>query len=463
LKSKVDLEDWKMDFRKFQINLNNGSLTIGIDKSSENSIKFYIHYGGGRVNFELIDFEKLIKIIEELGSIKNLKKKDKHISLNEYVQFHRNYISDTSKSYNYEYRISEKDKRRNESSSVYFYGIEQLNLAKESLIKLNSKYHDEVWLYDKIKSEGLKYVEYNGKKIEVDIKSNGILRLDNLGIKKISDISGLKEIKYLRYLSLSNNEIEEIEGLDHLIYLRELNLSNNYIKEIKGLDELVYLENLSLHNNPITSLQGLEKFDNLKRLILSGTLIPKKLFQEAGIKDSSKSQDLIMYINAKREDELRYTEIKEKTIEYLEKASEVFEEITYSKIISKTGIVLKDLEEIVEDLIFSGKIKAKIRKDGIAFIEENPLIGIALETVDVLHEIKDDTELISQYTSYIEDVFDKTENIEEYLRSHLGSEFEKIQNAWQDYKEGKIDKREFIKTGIKEIGKKFIKVFLKKL
>jgi len=60
-------------------------------------------------------------------------------------------------------------------------------------------------------------------------------------------------------------------------------------------------------------------------------------------------------------------------------------------------------------------------------------------------------------------VFDKTEDIEEYLKSHLASDFEKIRNAWQDFKKRKIDKREFIKTGIKEIGKKFVKIFLKKM
>ena len=49
----------------------------------------------------------------------------------------------------------------------------------------------------------------------------------------------MKEIKYLRYLNLQNNEIEEIVGLDHLIYLKSLNLSNNNIKEIMNdLDKI---------------------------------------------------------------------------------------------------------------------------------------------------------------------------------------------------------------------------------
>ena len=166
--------------------------------------------------------------------------------------------------------------------------------------------------------------------------------------------------------------------------------------------------------------------------------------------------------NTKKANEEKYEETKVKTIEYIKNAAQVFEEISFSMIMVKTGIKLQDLEEIIEDLIFSGKINAKIRKDGI-FIEANPLIEIALETVDVLHGIKDDTQLISHYTSYIEDVFDKTENIEDYLKTHLAGEFEKIRNSWQDYKEGKIEKRDFIRIGIKEVGKKFVKIFLKQI
>ena len=139
----------------------------------------------------------------------------------------------------------------------------------------------------------------------------------------------------------------------------------------------------------------------------------------------------------------------------------MFEELTFLKIQSKTGIQIQDLEELVEDLIFSGQINAKIRKNALLFIEENPLIDIALATVDVLQDIKDDTELISYYTSYIEDILDKTEDIENFLKSHLATEFEKIRNAWQDFKNGKINRKEFIKIGIKQIGKKFVKIFIK--
>lgn len=432
------------------------------DRNIQNLFFLIAESRGGQIYVNIEKFPKLIRLLEDLSRINEIKDKDKQVDFSEYIRAYRRYISDVSKDYSYEFRITEKEETRNVSSAIYIKGITQLNLIKETIIELHDKYQNDKWLDEKIRSEGLKYVEFNGKKIEVE-KEYGRLQLNNLGIKKITDIEGLKEIQYLKRLNLSNNEIEEINGLDHLIYLHFLNLGRNNIKEIKGLDKLESLEELYLHFNPIASLKGLEQFDNLIKLNLEGTQIPKELFIEAGIKDRARAQEILKYIKEKEESSKSYEEIKSKTLNYIKKASSVFEEITYSKIRSKTGIEVQDLEEIVEDLIFSGQINAKIRKDGIAFIEENPLIGIALETVDVLHEIKDDTELISQYTSYIEDVFDKTEDIEEFLKSHLASEFEKIRNAWQDYKEGKIEKREFIKTGIKEIGKKFVKIFIKKL
>lgn len=52
-----------MDFQKYQINLNNVLLTIGIDNRSENKPKLYIHDRGGRVNFDLNEFDNTIKIM----------------------------------------------------------------------------------------------------------------------------------------------------------------------------------------------------------------------------------------------------------------------------------------------------------------------------------------------------------------------------------------------------------------
>ena len=83
-----------------------------------------------------------------------------------------------------------------------------------------------------------------------------------------------------------------------------------------------------------------------------------------------------------------------------------------------------------------------------------------------LDDIKSDTELIKEYTSQIEDIFDtiqKIEDLEEFLKKRLATDWEKLKDAWQDYKTGKTGRKELIKQGIKILGKRFIKKIIKKL
>jgi hypothetical protein len=83
-----------------------------------------------------------------------------------------------------------------------------------------------------------------------------------------------------------------------------------------------------------------------------------------------------------------------------------------------------------------------------------------------LDDIKSDTELIKEYTAQIELIFDelgRLEDIEIYLKAHLSSDFEKIKFAWEEYKAGKIDRKQLIWQGIKVIGKRFIPKILAKV
>ena len=79
-----------------------------------------------------------------------------------------------------------------------------------------------------------------------------------------------------------------------------------------------------------------------------------------------------------------------------------------------------------------------------------------------LDDIKSDTELIKEYTSQIEEIFEKTEDLEMFLKTRLATDFQKIKNAWEDYKTGKIGKKELIIEGIKIIGKRFVKKIIGK-
>lgn len=80
-----------------------------------------------------------------------------------------------------------------------------------------------------------------------------------------------------------------------------------------------------------------------------------------------------------------------------------------------------------------------------------------------MDDIKSDTELIKEYTSQIEEIFNRIDDLEGFLIDNLGSDFTKLKYTWDEYKSGKIGKKELIKEGIKVIGKKFLKAFLGKV
>ena len=82
-----------------------------------------------------------------------------------------------------------------------------------------------------------------------------------------------------------------------------------------------------------------------------------------------------------------------------------------------------------------------------------------------LDDIKDTNELILEYTSHIEDIFNqlgKLDDIEDYLKDHLASDWEKIKDLWKKYREKEIDLKEFLKEGVKVVGKRFIKKIIEK-
>ena len=58
-------------------------------------------------------------------------------------------------------------------------------------------------------------------------------------------------------------------------------------------------------------------------------------------------------------------------------------------------------------------------------------------------------------------ITNKLDELEQYLITHLASDWEKIKEAWENYKKGKIKKKELINLGLKTIGKNFINIFIK--
>ena len=123
----------------------------------------------------------------------------------------------------------------------------------------------------------------------------------------------------------------------------------------------------------------------------------------------------------------------------------------------KVTIPDKVLDEVTQDRnAFDAKLIQKVMTD------KNEKVADLLTDLNLkLDNFKGDDELIKEYTSQIEEVLDKIEEPELFLIENLGSiDFDKIKSSWQEYKASKIEMKEFIKQGIKVLGKKFLKLFL---
>jgi hypothetical protein len=81
-----------------------------------------------------------------------------------------------------------------------------------------------------------------------------------------------------------------------------------------------------------------------------------------------------------------------------------------------------------------------------------------------ISEIQDDTREIklkvSQVVFMIEYLMDDIKNVEEYMKKNLGSDWAIIKDSWRRVKNKEISKKEFIKTSLLKLGKKFVGVFV---
>jgi Leucine-rich repeat (LRR) protein len=114
------------------------------------------------------------------------------------------------------------------------------------------------------------YVIHNGEEIRL---SQAGIDLKGRGIKDLSEVVGLPDVRPLRRLELQGNEITDIKLMEKFTQLEVLQLGKNKISEIRGLDNLINLQDLGLHDNLITEIKVLDHLENLKYLGISGNPI----------------------------------------------------------------------------------------------------------------------------------------------------------------------------------------------
>jgi Leucine-rich repeat (LRR) protein len=100
----------------------------------------------------------------------------------------------------------------------------------------------------------------------------GVMELEGDG-RGIREITGIEQMKALRFLHLRDNEIHDLAPLAGLLDLRSLGLDSNGVTDIAPLAALVYLTQLGLGSNAIADLHPLAGLTSLELLNLSGNEI----------------------------------------------------------------------------------------------------------------------------------------------------------------------------------------------
>lgn len=101
-------------------------------------------------------------------------------------------------------------------------------------------------------------VEYEVRGWKADFKNN---------ITDLSEITGLKNLKNLSYIDLSNNLIRNIKELSDVENLTHLLISNNKITDIKNIDYIKQMPNLiylDIRGNDFAAKVNKHDFENLK-------------------------------------------------------------------------------------------------------------------------------------------------------------------------------------------------------
>ena len=98
--------------------------------------------------------------------------------------------------------------------------------------------------------------------------------------------------------------------------------------------------------------------------------------------DDEKLDDIIKYIEQNKEKRtsprsgLLTKNLIINTIEFLKKAHIIFQEISYETIFQKTGLYENFIGPLAEKLILEGEIYAKIKRDGVVYLDKKEMEGI---------------------------------------------------------------------------------------
>lgn len=86
------------------------------------------------------------------------------------------------------------------------------------------------------------------------------------------------------------------------------------------------------------------------------------------------------------------------------------------------------------------------------------------KTHELASQIKEDTSKIKldieTVSVILEYQMDRIDDVENYMKDNLGTDWLQIKNLWSEYKEGDMTRSEFTKAALKKLGKNFLGIFV---
>ena len=86
------------------------------------------------------------------------------------------------------------------------------------------------------------------------------------------------------------------------------------------------------------------------------------------------------------------------------------------------------------------------------------------KTHELAGQIKEDTSRIKldieAVSVILEFQMDKIDDVEDYMKKNLGSDWLQIKHLWSEYKEGDMTRGDFTKVALKKLGKSFLGIFV---
>lgn len=202
----------------------------------------------------------LVNIIKTLVKIKNLESKS--ILINEIQKISKiKYLDKARRIDNKKFKKSLKTLLKSKKLESHTHNdLADIIINFKTISELSTKFYSVYFELDNalVMKLDLADVEYEVRGWKADYKNN---------IKDITEITGLKNLKYLTHLNISNNQLKSIHDLIYLKNLTYLYLSNNFIKDMKNwgyIKEMINLKYIDLAHNPIASYLTSQDFENLE-------------------------------------------------------------------------------------------------------------------------------------------------------------------------------------------------------